>query len=46
MGRALGPLLGGYFITGFGYNWTFLAMFIIHILLVIPVFSLKLNKQK
>lgn len=46
MGRALGPLLGGYFITGFGYNWTFLAMFIIHILLVISVFSLKLNKQK
>ncbi|AMV62326.1 permease of the major facilitator superfamily [Pediococcus damnosus] len=46
LGRALGPLLGGYFITGFGYNWTFLGMFIIHLLLIFPILSLKLSKQE
>lgn len=46
MGRALGPLFGGYFITAFDYSWTFLGMFIIHLLLIIPVFMLRMNKPK
>ncbi|MCV3326780.1 MFS transporter [Pediococcus ethanolidurans] len=46
MGRALGPLFGGYFITTFNYNWTFFGMFIMHLLLILPIFTLKLGKAK
>lgn len=46
MGRALGPLFGGYLITTFNYNWTFFGMFIMHLLLILPIFTLKLDKAK
>ncbi|WP_412988314.1 MFS transporter [Pediococcus siamensis] len=46
MGRALGPLFGGFLITHFNYDWTFLAMFLIHLFLILPVLTLKTKQEK
>lgn len=34
LGRALGPLSGGWLITALGYNWTFLVFFLAHLVMV------------
>ncbi len=46
MGRALGPLFGGYLITTFNYSWTFWGMFLVHLLLILPILSLQNKKSK
>lgn len=41
IGRALGPLLGGFMITSFSFDTTFLSIFIIHLILVVFLLLLR-----
>lgn len=46
IGRALGPLLGGFMITSFSFDTTFLSIFIIHLILVVFLLLLRDFKPK
>ncbi|RZQ58251.1 MFS transporter [Weissella paramesenteroides] len=46
IGRALGPLLGGFMINSFSFDTTFLSIFIIHLILVVFLLLLRDFKPK
>ncbi|MHA8111127.1 MFS transporter [Lactobacillaceae bacterium Melli_B4] len=46
IGRALGPLTGGYLITLLNYNLTFLVLFAIHLMIAFLILVLKPNHVK
>lgn len=46
IGRALGPLIGGFMITSFNFNTTFFSIFILHLVVVLSLVLLRDFKTK